>query len=78
VRDGRVQLDLTGLSTDVLHVSIDVVDMFGKRVMARTIATDGAEQVNTVLDLDAGLATGLYLVNITAGERSFIERLVIE
>lgn len=78
VRDGRVQLELNGLSTDVMSVRINVVDLFGKQVMAQTIATGGAEQVNTVLDLDADLAKGLYLVHITAGPDFRTERLVVE
>lgn len=78
VRDGRVQLELNGLATDVMSVQINVVDLFGKQVMAQNIATDGAEQVNTMLDLDANLAKGLYLVHITAGEDYYTERLVVE
>jgi len=34
--------------------------------------------VNTVLDLNGELASGLYVVNITAGSAAFSERLVIQ
>jgi hypothetical protein len=34
--------------------------------------------VNTILDLNGELAAGMYLVNITAGETLYTERLVIQ
>jgi hypothetical protein len=34
--------------------------------------------LNTALDLNGEVASGLYLVNITAGERTYNERLVIQ
>lgn len=44
---------------------------------ARTIAvSDGF--VNTVLELNGELATGLYMVNIMAGNAVYTERLVIQ
>jgi len=56
---------------------VDIFDLFGKRVSARTIAvTDG--NINTTLDLNGDLAAGMYLVNITAGETVYTERLVIQ
>ena len=35
------------------------------------------DRINTVLKLSNGLANGAYMVNISAGDRSFTERLVI-
>jgi len=56
---------------------VDIYELTGKRISARTIAvTDG--NVNTVLDLQGELAAGMYLVNITAGDRTYTERLVIQ
>jgi len=40
------------------------------------IPTQG-DRLNTVLDLQGDLATGMYLVNITAGDKRYTERLVI-
>ena len=34
--------------------------------------------LNTVVDLDGQLAAGMYVVSITAGDKLFTERLVIE
>ena len=58
-------------------VSVDIYDLSGKRVTARTIAVqDGF--VNTALDLNGDLAGGMYMVNITAGDKTYTERLVIQ
>lgn len=61
----------------VEQVMVDVMDMFGKRVMARAIAVDNGP-LNTVLELDADLASGVYLVHVTAGEQTFVKRLVVQ
>ncbi|MBK8497664.1 MAG: T9SS type A sorting domain-containing protein [Flavobacteriales bacterium] len=57
-------------------VSVDILDLFGKRVSARTIAVS-AGAVNAVLDLKE-LAAGMYVVNIYADGLSHSERLVIQ
>jgi hypothetical protein len=56
---------------------VDVFDMFGKKVMARTISVSGPS-MNTTLELSGELASGLYMVNITMGEETFTERLIIQ
>ncbi|MCC6938281.1 MAG: T9SS type A sorting domain-containing protein [Flavobacteriales bacterium] len=70
-------LRLDAIAEGVNTVSVDIFDTFGKRVSARTIAvSDGF--VNTVLELNGELATGLYMVNIMAGNAVYTERLVIQ
>jgi len=76
------------VAADINPVSVDIFDMTGKCVSARTIL-DGF--INTVLDLNPrsgpgqALAGGLYMVNITtvgpkgtAGDKTYTERLVIQ
>jgi hypothetical protein len=76
-RGDVLNFSLSAIEEGVNTVSVDIFDLFGKRVSARTIAvTDG--QVNTILDLNGELAAGMYLVNITAGETLYTERLVIQ
>jgi hypothetical protein len=58
------------------HVSLDITDMFGKRVVASTIPVQGTN-LNTVMDLN-DLASGMYLVTVTTGDRTFVQRLVIQ
>ncbi len=58
-------------------VSIDILDTFGKRVSASTIAVNEGV-VNTSVDLKGSLAAGMYVVNITAGETVYTERLVVQ
>ena len=69
----RIDQVKEGLGT----VSVDILDTFGKRVGSSTVATSEGV-VNTVIDLRGELAAGMYLVNITAGNDTFTERLVIQ
>jgi hypothetical protein len=70
-------INLTELGPEVSTVSVDMYDMSGKRIMARTIAVqDGF--INAPLELNGEFASGLYLINITASDRTYIERLVIQ
>jgi len=58
-------------------VNVDIFDLTGKKVSARTIAVqDGF--VNSALELNGDLSNGMYLVNITVGAKTFTERLVIQ
>jgi hypothetical protein len=76
-RGDLLNLSISAVEEGVNTVSVDIFDLFGKRVSARTIAVAGGN-VNTVLDLNGELAAGMYLVNIIAGEKSYTERLVIQ
>ena len=76
-RGDQLFINLSQVEDGVNTVSVDIYDGFGKRVATRTIAVqDGF--VNTVLELNGELATGMYLVNITAGSTLHTERLVIQ
>ncbi|MBK7754304.1 MAG: T9SS type A sorting domain-containing protein [Flavobacteriales bacterium] len=57
-------------------VTVDIVDVFGKRVMSVTETAQNGS-LNTVLALDNSLASGMYTVQVTAGDKTFTERLVI-
>ncbi|MCB0816181.1 MAG: T9SS type A sorting domain-containing protein [Flavobacteriales bacterium] len=76
-RGDQFQLTINELPEEALTVNVDIHDLFGKRVAARTYPAQGG-MLNTVVDLDGQLATGMYLVSITAGDKLFTERLVIE
>jgi hypothetical protein len=52
-------------------------DLFGKRVMARQIAVNDGF-INTVMNFDGDLAAGVYMVNITAGDKVYTQRLVVQ
>ncbi|MBL7952017.1 MAG: T9SS type A sorting domain-containing protein [Flavobacteriales bacterium] len=76
-RGDQLFLSLSKVADGVNTVSVDLYDMTGKRAMARTIAVqDGF--VNTPLALNGDLAGGVYLVNITAGDKTYTQRLVIQ
>jgi Secretion system C-terminal sorting domain len=76
-RGDQLMLVLEHIEAGASTVSVDIYDSFGKHVSTRTIAVaDGF--INTVVELNGELATGLYVVNVTAGERVFTERLVMQ
>ncbi|MBK7103488.1 MAG: T9SS type A sorting domain-containing protein [Flavobacteriales bacterium] len=76
-RGDQLYINLSAVDADVNTVSVDIYDLTGKRISARTIAVqDGF--LNTVLDLNGEIASGLYMVNITAGDKTYTERLVIQ
>ncbi len=76
-RGDVLNFSLSAIEEGVNTVSVDIYDLTGKRVTARTVAVSGGH-VNTVLDLNGDLAAGMYMVNITAGETVYTERLVIQ
>jgi subtilisin-like proprotein convertase family protein len=73
----QLTLSLSQVAAGTKTVTVDILDTFGKRVSARTIAVNDTF-VNTVLELNGELAAGMYLVNITAGDATYTERLVIQ
>jgi hypothetical protein len=76
-RGDVLNLSLSAIVEGVNTVSVEIYDLTGKRMSARTIAvTDG--NVNTILDINGELAAGMYVVNITAGETVYSKRLVIQ
>ncbi|MCB9163610.1 MAG: T9SS type A sorting domain-containing protein [Flavobacteriales bacterium] len=76
-RGDQLFLRVNGLEAGVALVNVDIYDLTGKRVAARTIAVnDGL--VRTNLELNGDLSSGMYMVVITAGEAVHTERLVIQ
>jgi len=76
-RGDQLFMSVSSVEEGVSTVSVDIFDLTGKRVMARTIAVqDGF--INTNLELNGDLAGGLYMVNVTAGTKAYTERLVIQ
>jgi hypothetical protein len=75
-RGDQLFISLTEVGADVNTVTVDIYDLTGKRVSARTIQIqDGF--VNSAMDAHS-IANGLYMVHITAGEKTFTERLVVQ
>ncbi len=76
-RGDQLFVSLSSVEQGVSMVSVDIFDLTGKKVTARTIAVqDGF--VNTALDLNGEVANGLYMVHITAGAAVYTERLVVQ
>ena len=73
----QFMLSLRNIEDGVDEVSVAFYDLYGKVVRTHTIAVENSN-VNSVVDLNGELANGLYLVHITAGERTWTERLLIQ
>ncbi|MBX2972683.1 MAG: T9SS type A sorting domain-containing protein, partial [Flavobacteriales bacterium] len=75
-RGDQVYLNIASVEQGVSTVSVDIYELSGKRVSARTIAVQDG-YLNTALELNS-LTGGMYMVHITAGEKTYTERLVIQ
>jgi hypothetical protein len=68
-------LSLSAVEEGVQTVSVDIFDLSGARVVAKVIpVNDGMIYQQMAL---SELASGVYMVNITAGSKRYTERLVI-
>jgi hypothetical protein len=76
-RGDQVTFSLSAIEEGVNTVTFEVYDLSGKRAMNRVIAVAGSN-VNTIVDLNGELAAGMYLVNITAGSKTYTERLMVQ
>lgn len=76
VRDGKVNLLISDLADATQKISIDVYDVYGKRVMAEHYENAGVV-FNQVLDLDQSMSAGMYMVNITVNDELFVQRLSV-
>jgi 2',3'-cyclic-nucleotide 2'-phosphodiesterase (5'-nucleotidase family) len=72
----RLNISIAGDANAPGTAQVDVFDAFGKKVIGRTIALNGTT-VNTTIELNGQLATGMYLVSITNGDRLFTDRLIV-
>ena len=76
VRDGRVQLMIDGLADEDQAISVEIFDLYGKRVQAEQFRTEGTS-FSTVLELDGSMAAGVYLVNISVNGVMTTRRLSV-
>jgi hypothetical protein len=76
VRDGQVNLDLTGLKDKDQRITLDIPDIYGNLVFTQAFANNGA-RFSTVLQLPGDIASGVYLVNITVNGEHTVQRLSI-
>ncbi|MBK8500687.1 MAG: T9SS type A sorting domain-containing protein [Flavobacteriales bacterium] len=76
-RGDQLMINLSAIEEGVSTVSIEMHDLFGKRVSASTIAVNDGF-LSTTLELNGTIAAGMYQVTITTGERIYSERLVIQ
>ena len=71
----QLTVSLSAVEAGVETITVDIFDLNGARMSAQVMAVNDG-MVYQVVDV-AGLADGLYMVNITAGNDRYTERLVI-
>ena len=76
-RGEQLYITIDHLNEEVTTATVDIFDLMGQKVGSRIITVNGAT-LNTVIDLDGALSSGIYLVNLTAGDQTFTQRLVVE
>ncbi|MCC7501392.1 MAG: T9SS type A sorting domain-containing protein, partial [Flavobacteriales bacterium] len=73
----QLYVTIDQLNSEVLTATVDIFNTMGQKVATHTIPVNGST-LNTVISLDRAMGNGVYLVNVTAGEQQFIQRLVIQ
>ncbi|MCW5898838.1 MAG: T9SS type A sorting domain-containing protein [Flavobacteriales bacterium] len=76
-RGDQVQFAIDHVAEDVAAVTVDIFELTGQRVVARSLPTQGGRFLAT-LDLAGHLAAGLYMVSISAGDFQHVERMVVQ
>ncbi len=74
VRDGQVNLSIGDLTDPEQRIVVDIMDIYGKHVFAQEFNNRGS-RFSTLLQLPGEVASGVYLVNITANGRKTVQRL---
>ena len=74
-REDVLFLKLEGLEAEMQDITIDIHNLFGKRVFAQELDNHG-EVFNHAIDLGQHIAPGVYLVNIRVNDQLYTQRLV--
>lgn len=75
--NGEVHLLIGAVPEGIVSATVEVHDLFGKRVHAEEIPVGGGD-LDHVIRFDQDLATGMYLVTLTLGEERSVQRMVRE
>jgi hypothetical protein len=72
-----LHLSISEIPEGVELVHVDLFDMFGKRVMTRSLPVNEGPFL-TLLNLNGDMASGMYTLNLLIGEEVISQRLVIQ
>ncbi|MBK7268573.1 MAG: T9SS type A sorting domain-containing protein [Flavobacteriales bacterium] len=72
----KLNLSLTGIDDYEGPAYLEVLDLLGRPVLRHALVVAHSD-LNAVVELDGTMGTGVYLVQLTVGERVFTQRLVI-
>ena len=73
----QLYMIIDGLQEEATTATVDLFNLVGQKVATHTIPVNGST-LNTVIPLNGALSNGLYVVNVTVGEQTFMQRLVID
>ncbi|HMN05103.1 MAG TPA: kelch repeat-containing protein [Flavobacteriales bacterium] len=76
VQDGQVHIEIQELPDMDQHIAVDIRDVYGKQVYGQEFGHGGGP-FQAVLHLPEGLASGMYMVNVTANGQSMVQRLSV-
>jgi hypothetical protein len=76
VRDGRITVRLDDLKDEHQRISIDIYDLQGERVFDGAYENDG-DVFSRVVELDASMAAGTYLLRIVVNGTASTHRLSV-
>ena len=73
----NLHIGLSGADPEVTTATLDITDIFGKRVMSTVLPIHNGE-LDVVLSLDIDLPNGLYIATLTAGGDTFNQRFLLD
>lgn len=73
----NIRLISGGLDPELTTITLDITDLFGKRVMSATLPINDGE-LNSVLSLNSDLSNGMYIAHVTTGSDILFGRFTLE
>ena len=74
-RENVVYMQLTDLDEQATSVTLDVYDMFGKRLRNEQFTVEGGV-FNYGMELGQEFSSGMYLFTLTVGDQVYTQRLI--
>lgn len=73
-----IRISLTGFENSESAVSVDVYDILGNKVFSRNSITAGENNLLAEINSHGELATGIYILNVSAKNKNYYDRIIIK
>lgn len=73
-----ISISLSGFENTESPVSVDVYDILGNKVFSRNSITAGRNNLLAEINSHGELATGIYILNVSAKNKNYYDRIVIK